>query len=110
MLVSGSDPSQTYVGQSTDLKERMRRHNSPWGGSRGTIYEHGKPWLLAAYVCGFRTKGSRLAFEGRLQSLRNQRFRRANVRGVSRLVDLAEELVHAWQGDSLHVTSLLPGN
>ena len=108
MLCSGSNTRRTYVGETQDIKERIRKHNSRDGGSCGTRHAHGKPWQLIGYICGFRDKNSRRAFEKRLQTLRNQRFRRSNARAATRLMDTAAELAASWVDDSLHVTSLLP--
>ena len=107
MLRSGKNPRNTYVGQSANLKERVRQHNRPGGGSFGTSHAHGKPWLLFGYVAGFRTTDSRLDFERRLQNLRNRRFQRSQTRDAQLLVDMAEEIAHSWVRDPLYVTSFL---
>jgi predicted GIY-YIG superfamily endonuclease len=46
LLKSQIDPEKTYVGYTTDLQDRLQRHNS--GGSIYTA--HSRPWKLVAYV------------------------------------------------------------
>ena len=55
LLQSESNPEQRYVGFSSDLKKRLRVHNS--GGSVHTSKY--RPWCLAGYTA-IRDKGVRL--------------------------------------------------
>ena len=58
LLRSIKDPSKTYIGYTTDLKQRLETHNS--GGSVHTIQD--KPWKLVVYLA-FDTKAKAVAFE-----------------------------------------------
>jgi predicted GIY-YIG superfamily endonuclease len=55
MIVSLHSPCNSYIGYTKDLRKRINRHNSIWGGSKGTggIHTSLAPWVLAAYVYGF---------------------------------------------------------
>jgi putative endonuclease len=57
-LRSLKDLSKTYVGYTTDLKQRLERHNS--GGSVHT--QKYRPWKLIVYIA-FDTEEKALAFE-----------------------------------------------
>lgn len=47
LLRSQKDRSQTYAGYTTDIRERLEKHNS--GGS---IYaSDNRPWKLVTYIC-----------------------------------------------------------
>ncbi len=68
-LRSLAEPSQTYVGYSTDLKTRFRTHNT--GGSPHAS-KH-RPWKLETYLA-FSDKQSALEFERYLKSHSGQAF------------------------------------
>ena len=57
-LKSIKNPSKTYIGYTTNLKQRLQTHNS--GGSIFT--EHDMPWKLVAYVA-FDSEEKALSFE-----------------------------------------------
>ena len=57
------NPSQTYIGHTIDLKERLERHNS--GRSKHTATY--KPWKLVSCIC-FDTESKALSFERYLKS------------------------------------------
>ena len=58
LIQSIKDPSKNYVGSTTDLTQRMEKHNS--GAS---IYTSNfKPWKLITAIC-FNEKSKALAFE-----------------------------------------------
>ena len=63
LLRSISDPDKRYIGQTSDLKRRLDRHNK--GGSPHTA-KH-RPWQLVTYL-GFDNKGQAIAFEAYLKS------------------------------------------
>ncbi len=52
------DQNKTYVGYTTNLKERLIKHNE--GGSVHTRSD--KPWKLISYIA-FDTKAKALSFE-----------------------------------------------
>lgn len=58
LLKSISNPSKTYVGYTTDLKERLDHHNT--GGSSFT--SEFRPWKLVAFV-GFDEEAKAREFE-----------------------------------------------
>ncbi len=58
LLKSISNPSKTYVGFTTDLKERLYHHNT--GGSEFT--SDFRPWRLVTYV-GFDEEKKAIEFE-----------------------------------------------
>lgn len=63
LLRSLSHPEQRYVGYTTDLAERLKRHNS--GGSIHTARH--RPWKLVCCL-GFDNRQRALAFEQYLKS------------------------------------------
>lgn len=58
LLRSQSIPSQTYIGSTGDLKERLAAHNS----GKSTHTNNFKPWQLIAYVA-FRERAAAEQFE-----------------------------------------------
>lgn len=60
---------QTYIGFSSDLKDRLKKHNE--GGCLHTSKY--KPWELAWY-CAFPEKQKALAFEAYLKSHSGKAF------------------------------------
>ncbi len=69
LLRSLSDPAQTYVGYSTELKQRFRVHNA--GGSPHTSKY--RPWRLVTYLA-FSEKSQALEFERYLKSHSGKAF------------------------------------
>ena len=63
LIQSISFPKQRYIGYTTDLKARFKKHNE--GGSKHTATY--KPWKLIMYL-GFADKDNALAFEAYLKS------------------------------------------
>ncbi len=57
-LRSTKNPSKTYIGYTTNLRQRLETHNS--GGSVYTKDE--RPWILVAYIA-FDSEEKALAFE-----------------------------------------------
>ncbi len=69
LLRSVSDPAQTYIGYTTDLRVRLQTHNA--GGSRHT--RRHLPWKLETYLA-FSEKFQALEFERYLKSHSGQAF------------------------------------
>ena len=70
-IVSVTDPSFSYIGQSLCLKTRLQRHNSG-SGSLATSPARLRPFALYAYICGFDcNKNLMLTVESSWQSKRN---------------------------------------
>ncbi len=69
LIKSINFPDQVYVGFTTDLKERLKTHNS--GGSVHTAKY--KPWTLQTYIA-FSTKTQALEFETYLKSHSGRAF------------------------------------
>jgi len=51
-------PDQTYIGYTTDIEERMQRHNQ----GRSLHTKHFMPWKLVSYIA-FDSKKKALDFE-----------------------------------------------
>jgi putative endonuclease len=58
LIRSIKNPNKTYVGYTTNLEERLNKHNS--GGSVYTSSD--RPWKLITYLC-FDNKTKALDFE-----------------------------------------------
>ena len=69
ILQSQDNPSQSYVGFSSDLRARMRKHNE--GGCPHTAKF--RPWQLVFY-CAFPNKYKAIAFETYLKSHSGKAF------------------------------------
>ncbi|MCK4650597.1 GIY-YIG nuclease family protein [Candidatus Babeliales bacterium] len=63
LIKSQKNPKKIYVGYTTNLKERLKKHNE--GGSIFT--SNYKPWELITCIC-FKNKGKALKFETYLKS------------------------------------------
>ena len=63
LLRSESNPSQTYIGVTSDLKARLKKHNE--GGSPHTSKFH--PWKIVSYHA-FACEEATRAFEKYLKS------------------------------------------
>ncbi|MFO7820459.1 MAG: GIY-YIG nuclease family protein [Lentisphaeria bacterium] len=63
LLRSESEPAQTYIGVTADLKTRLRKHNE--GGCPHTSKY--KPWHLVTYIA-FSDRDQAAAFESYLKS------------------------------------------
>jgi len=63
LLRSESEPDQTYIGLTSDLKVRVTKHNE--GGSPHTA-KH-RPWSLVTYIA-FRDRSRAAEFERYLKS------------------------------------------
>lgn len=58
LIRSIKNPTKTYIGYTTNLKERIDKHNT--GGSVYTSQD--KPWKLVTYIC-FSNKDKAVGFE-----------------------------------------------
>jgi predicted GIY-YIG superfamily endonuclease len=74
ILLSCKDNRTTYIGQTMNLKRRIREHNSGYGSS-GTCPSELRPWGLLAFVSGFEDGVNELlSFETRWKSRRDFRL------------------------------------
>jgi predicted GIY-YIG superfamily endonuclease len=74
VLVSCKDRRTTYIGQTNNLKRRIREHNSGYGSS-GTCSPELRPWGLLAFVTGFENGViERVSFEARWKIRRDTRL------------------------------------
>lgn len=76
LLVSLRHPNATYIGQTNNIRRRLREHNSGYGAIQ-TRDSRLRPWALLTLVCGF--DGDRQAqqeFEQRWQNARQRESRR----------------------------------
>jgi predicted GIY-YIG superfamily endonuclease len=65
LLQSSVQPSRVYVGFTTDVERRLKKHNGLIaGGARYTTT--GRPWRLVMHVNGFPSKVEALRFESAL--------------------------------------------
>ena len=69
LLRSKSNPDQTYIGFTEDLKTRLKAHNH--GQSSYTAKY--KPWELISYLA-FKDKSTAIAFEKYLKSHSGKAF------------------------------------
>ena len=76
LLVSTINPQQRYIGQTKDLYNRLRQHNSGSGPTQATYF---LPYALCAYVCGF-DGNQRLCLQFE-QEWRNEVFN-LNMQGI----------------------------
>ncbi|MCK5632868.1 GIY-YIG nuclease family protein [bacterium] len=58
LLRSKNNPGKTYIGYTTNLNRRFKKHNE--GGSFHT--KENRPWVLVAYIC-LDSKSKALSFE-----------------------------------------------
>ncbi len=63
LIQSIKNPDKKYIGYTTNLNERLEKHNS--GGSIYTASE--KPWELVMHLC-FANKSKAIEFEQYLKS------------------------------------------
>ncbi len=59
-IKSLKDPSKTYIGHTKNVRQRLKKHNSPSGGSLQT--QQYSPWKLITYVA-FSSKEQAIDFE-----------------------------------------------
>lgn len=69
LIKSINHPNQTYIGYTTNLKERLATHNSN-GSAHTAKYS---PWELIAYI-GFKDRQSGLEFEKYLKTHSDRAF------------------------------------
>jgi len=74
ILQSIDNPTQTYVGSTSDLKKRLESHNS--GANKHT--NKFKPWKVMWY-CSFLSEQKAIAFEKYLKSASGIAFRRKRL-------------------------------
>ena len=52
MLVSCKDTTDTYIGETKNIRRRLQQHNSGYG-SQSTCPSHLRPFAVFALICGF---------------------------------------------------------
>ena len=72
MLISWANPDFTYIGQTADLRNRLRQHQSGHG-ARGTSRPEDRPFAIAGYICGLShyTPAQRMSLESQWRYYRN---------------------------------------
>ena len=61
-LLASEVSNKTYIGYTTNIFQRIRRHNGIIsGGAKYTIRD--RPWKLVLFVSGFKDKREALSFE-----------------------------------------------
>jgi predicted GIY-YIG superfamily endonuclease len=63
LLISDPHPHVTYIGYSSNLGERLNRHNTRCGGSSSTKDLRHKPWHIYSYITGFNSQEQAKNFE-----------------------------------------------
>ena len=63
LLKSLKYPNKTYIGYTTDIEERLKKHNA--GGSEHT--SNYRPWKIVTYLC-FEEESKALDFEKYIKS------------------------------------------
>ena len=73
VLISYRNPHFTYIGQTQNLRQRLRRHNSGHG-AYGTSRPEDRPFAIAGYISGLvhYTKAHRMSLESQWREYRNQ--------------------------------------
>jgi len=74
ILKSITNPNQTYIGSTSDIKKRLESHNSEANKHTAKF----KPWKVAWY-CAFSTKEKAFDFEKYLKSASGIAFRRKRL-------------------------------
>lgn len=75
LLESVSDPTQVYVGQTDDLRDRLAQHNA---GKSSHTSKH-VPWRLVTYL-GFSDPDKAIAFEKYLKGSSGRAFANKRLR------------------------------
>jgi predicted GIY-YIG superfamily endonuclease len=73
VLISISQPTTTYIGQTQNLHRRINQHNKGWT-RHWTNNITLRPWTCMAYVIGFQSQHHRLYFETLWQNLVQQSY------------------------------------
>jgi len=74
LLKSQSHPAQTYIGSTSDLRQRLKEHNE--GHSPQTAKF--RPWTLIAYIA-LTEEGTAIAFEKYLKSGSGRAFTKRHL-------------------------------
>ena len=85
LLVSTKDATSTYVGQTSDLRRRLREHNSG-SGSYLTNQIHLRPWGVLCFATGFsdltdKNRSERIDLEEKIHSELFTSFNARNRQG-----------------------------
>jgi predicted GIY-YIG superfamily endonuclease len=81
LLQSINNPDKTYIGYTTDLEDRLAKHNS--GGS---VYTSDyRPWQIVSYHV-FMDKSKAIAFESYLKSQSGRAFARKRTLELMRFI------------------------
>ena len=94
-LISLKDINKSYIGQTFDLRSRLRAHNS---GNGTSFTDLNRPWALYAYIIGFdNNRHKMMSIENSWEYLRIQAVNNG-VRDPKQLVLSGLPLVHASDG------------
>ena len=93
LLVSYSNPNFTYIGQTQNLSQRFRQHQSGHGAV-GTERAEDRPFYVAAYITGLihYNTTKRMALESQWQHYRDQSIGRGDD-DVFSIIDQGERVV-----------------
>ena len=96
ILMSVRDTNRTYVGQSIDLKKRLRQHNSG-AGAKGTANRRFRPYCVAGYICRMNnlSKADRVGMESSWKHMNAGLLRMGDKDVMSRIAQ-GERLVQMY--------------
>ena len=105
MLVSTSDCTFSYIGETNNMSARLNEHNSGYG-SKTTCPLSLRPYALFAYVCGFDgDKKLRCDFEKMWKRTRDSE-RQRGMNNVKQIARLSSQIIPNTQNRA-HVTLVL---
>ena len=99
-LLCSEISSKTYIGYTTNLIQRLRRHNGEiTGGARYTKQD--RPWKCVLFVSGFKDKCDAMSFEWHAKhkkSIKSGKYYvvqklKPRIENIEKLVELRDDLV-----------------
>ena len=101
LLASIPDSTQCYVGETENLKQRLREHNTGYGPeeTRPTILH---PWGVFAFVCGFELEELNLGIQRRKNFLDVLMLTLDRHRGPEFIYNRMRALVEDYNSDDQH--------
>jgi len=108
LLVSTKDVTSTYVGQTSDLRRRLREHNSG-SGSYLTNQIHLRPWGVLCFATGFsdltdKNRAERIDLEEKIHSELFTSFNARNRQGSA--AEVLELFLRCVEGSKNSIAGL----
>ena len=103
LLVSLRETNTTYIGQTNNIRRRLREHNTGYGSVQ-TTDERLRPWALLTLVCGFQCdRRAQQEFECRWQNARfYENRRRGGVMTPTDIGQLAGSVITHMNAARIH--------